>query len=326
MSWSESERAVFTIAAGKPFYLNMACALARSFKLWHRDNGLRFFLATDVKREKLPRDLQDIEIIALEPGQYGKGFSPKLHLDKIAPAARSLFVDADCLCVGTLEEAFESFQGHPVSVIGREISDGAWFGDVSAVCRKFNVPAMPKFNGGVYYLEKGGMCSRVYQTARELEPRYDEIGFTRLRGHPNDELLVSLAMAIHGQKPIPEKGDIMNSLLAGPGGVEIDVFKGNTLLKNPKGHPKHNPWYELEQMRPKLVHFLGTDIASYPYRQEQIRLRLVLEKNWPVWVATFWSKFTFSWLWLVRERFKGLLRPIYHKMFGPRAVQNSSRC
>jgi hypothetical protein len=185
---------------------------------------------------------------------------------------------------------------------------------------------MPKFNGGVYYLEKGGMCSRVYQTARELEPRYDEIGFARLRGHPNDELLVSLAMAIHGQKPIPEKGDIMNSLLAGPGGVEIDVFKGHALLKNPKSHRQHNPWYELDEMRPRLVHFLGSDISTYPYRQEVIRLKLVCEKGWPVWAATLWIKLTFSWPWLVREKLKNLLRPLYHATFGPRAVQNSNRC
>lgn len=316
------ERAVFTIAIGKPLYLEMAFALARSFRLWHRDNGIRFFLATDAKREALPKDMQDVEIIALQPGQYGKGFSPKLHLDKIAPAERSLFVDADCLCVGSLVKAFESFQGHPVSVVGREISDGAWFGDVATVCRKFYVPAMPKFNGGVYYLEKGEICDRVYQTAGELEPRYDGIGFQRLRGCPNDEVLISLAMAIHGQKPIPEKGDIMNSLLAGPGGVEIDVFKGHALLKNPKGHPKHNPWYELEETRPRLVHFLGTEIASYPYRQEQIRLQLVCEKHWLVWAATLWSKFTFSWPWLVREKFKNLLRPLYHATFGPRKVRS----
>ena len=132
-------------------------------------------------------------------------------------------------------------------------------------------------------------------------------------------------MALHGQKPIPEKGDIMNSLLAGPGGLELDVFKGIARLKNPTSHPRHNPWYELEELRPRLVHFLGTDILTHPYRQEVIRLKLVCGKGWPVWSATLWTKLVFSWPWLFREKFKNTFRPLYHAMFGRRAVPKSSR-
>lgn len=318
-----SKRAVFTIAVGNPVYLQMAFALARSFRLWHRHSDIHFFLATDAARESLPRDLEALEIISLAPGQYGEGFSPKLHLDQLAPAEHSLFVDADCLCVGSLEKVFEIFQGRPVSVIGREISKGEWFGDVMSVCHRFTLSALPRFNGGLYYLEQGEACSRVYQTARELEPRYDEIGFTRLRGHANDELLVSLAMALHAQKPIPDKGDIMNSLLAGPGGVEIDVFNGNALLKNPKTHPNHNPWYQMEEMRPKIVHFLGTDISTYPYRREVIRLQMVCEKKWPLFAASLWASIVFSWPWKFRQTVKYYLRPLYRVFFGNRKVKSA---
>jgi hypothetical protein len=317
------QNAVFTIAVGKPLYLRMACALARSFRLWHCGSDIGFFLATDADRTSLPADLSDLNIIPLEPGQYGSGFSAKIHLDKIAPADQSLFVDADCFCVGSLAQAFAAFRGHSVSVIGREISNGEWAGDVEAICRKFSIPAMPRFNGGVYYLERGKVCERVYETARKLETRYDEIGFVRLRGHPNDEVLVSLAMALHGQKPIPEQGDIMNSLLAGPAGLELDVFKGHALLRNPKGHPRHNPWYKLEEMRPKLVHFLGSDINDHPYRREEMRLELVFSKGWPRWLATLRAKLFFSVPWLMRSKCKDLLRPTYHFLFGPRAVRSS---
>jgi|ERR1035438_4547050 hypothetical protein len=316
------KNAVFTVAVGKRLYLRMAFAMARSFRLWHRDNGIEFFLATDADRASLPTDLSDLKIIPLKPAQYGHGFSPKIHLDKIAPAEKSLFIDADCLCVGSLEQAFADFRGHSVSVIGREISNGEWYGDVATICRKFNIPAMPRFNGGIYYLERGSTCERVYQTARELEARYDEIGFVRLRGHPNDEVLVSLAMALHGEKPIVERGDIMNSLLAGPAGLEIDVLNGEALLRNPKGHPRHNPWYELDEMRPKLVHFLGSDINDYPYRQEEMRLDLVCSKGWPRWLATLWAKLSFSLPSLLWSKCKDILRPTYHVLFGPRVVRS----
>src|ERR1700732_3682526 len=123
------KNAVFTVAVGKRLYLRMACALARSFRLWNCDNGIEFVLATDANRASLPAEWSDLKVIPLSPGQYGQGFSPKIHLDKIAPADRSLFVDADCLCVGSLEQAFAEFQGHSVSVIGREIRNGACYGE-----------------------------------------------------------------------------------------------------------------------------------------------------------------------------------------------------
>src|ERR1700756_1550476 len=100
--------AVFTIAVGKPLYLRMAFVLARSFRLWNYGGDIGFFLATDADRGSLPADLMDINIIPLKPGQYGRGFSPKLHLDKIAPLDHSLFVDADCLCAGSLAQAFSA--------------------------------------------------------------------------------------------------------------------------------------------------------------------------------------------------------------------------
>ena len=96
--------AAFTIAVGKPIYLEMACALARSFRLWHRGD-IVFFLATDAGACALPKDLRDLPLIPLAPGQYGRGFTPKLFLDKIAPADHSMFIDADCLCVGELQPA-----------------------------------------------------------------------------------------------------------------------------------------------------------------------------------------------------------------------------
>ena len=125
------------------------------------------------------------------------------------------------------------------------------------------------------------------------------------------------------KNPSRNSGDIMNSLLAGPAGLELDVFKGHALLRNPKGHPRHNPWYKLEEMRPKLVHFLGSDINDHPYRREEMRLELVFSKGWPRWLATLRAKLFFSVPWLMRSKCKDLLRPTYHFFFGPRTVRSS---
>lgn len=317
------QKSVFTIAIRNKQYLEMAFALARSFFIWNKETNVKFYIATDAHRKNIPNDLNFISIIPANPITLGEGFSPKLFLDELAPTHNAMFVDADCLCVGSLEKAFLAFAGHSVSVIGADIYGGEWFGNFGDILKQFGLSKAPKFNGGVYYLEKGKLCTQVFGTARELKKNYDSIGFRRLRGHPNDEVLLSIAMAMHGQEAIPDNGDIMNSLLAGPGGVEIDVFKGHSLLKNPKSHSCYNSAYKLEEMRPKLVHFLGTDISTYPYRHEIIRLQMVCEKKWPLLAATLWASFVFSWPWKLRRGLKYMLRPIYRIFFGVRKVKST---
>jgi len=319
------KKLVLTIATGKPIYIQMAVNLARSFKLWHKDSSIKFAIATDQK-SLIPTDLADIQIIELEPNQYGQGFSPKLHLDKISSADRTLFIDADCLCVGSLESVFERFTGHPVSVIGGIISEGEWFGNITSVCKQFNLQSLPKFNGGVYYFEKGEISDRVYQTARELEPQYDEIGLVRLRNRPNDELLMAIAMATHHQTPIPDDGSIMGDPQCCQGSLSIDVLRGKSRLINPPApHPKHQAWYPFKEVNPVIVHFLGHHTTVYPYRREELRLQLTSQNKWNIWVVDMWSSIVCSIPLLTKSLIKDLYRPIYHQLFGSRKVSTSER-
>lgn len=318
------EKAVLTLATGKPIYIQMAINLARSFKWWHKHSSIRFVLATDQK-QLIPPDLQDIEIIELQPGQYGQGFSPKLHLDKLAPAAKTLFVDADCLCVGSLESVFDRFANRAVSVVGTTISEGEWFGNVAAICERFAVTALPKFNGGVYYMEKGEISDRVYATARELEPQYDEIGLLRLRDRPNDELLMAIAMALHNCTPIPDDGSILSDPQACPGGVFLDVLRGGSRLINPPPpNPLHQPWYPFTEVNPVLVHFLGHHATVYPYKREELRLAFTA-RNWSMLAADAAANLLYSTPYLSKTALKKALRPAYRQLFGVRAIPSSSR-
>ena len=51
------EKAVITLATGKDIYINMAVNLARSFKRWHSDSSIEFFLATD-QVNLIPEDIE----------------------------------------------------------------------------------------------------------------------------------------------------------------------------------------------------------------------------------------------------------------------------
>lgn len=319
------QRNVLTIATGKPLYLNLAVNLARSFYYWNKDENIGFYLATDMP-DQLPADVKPyINLIVLKKGELGEGFSPKLHLDKLAPAGHTLFIDSDCLIYGKLARVFELFKGHAVSVIGNHVSEGEWFGDTAAICKKIGVGSIPKFNGGIYYLEKGDKATQVYQKARELETQYDEIGFIRLRGRPNDEVIMALAMAFNNQMPIPDDGTIMSDPQACRGKYHIDVIKGETNLVNlPPPHKLHQSWYPFHTVSPLVVHFLGYYTLHYPYKLDTYKLKKLAESNLNLWNMAY-GRLSIEYSERFKEFLKDVLRPIFHSLFGARRVKQSER-
>jgi hypothetical protein len=219
---------------------------------------------------------------------------------------------------------FDALRGYPVGVVGRRISEGEWFGDISRITSKLGIDGMPRFNGGIYYLERGQMCTDVYNTARKLRSDYDELGFVRLRGSENDEVLMSSALALHGVPSLVEDGTIMHTVMEAPGGVEIDTLSGKAILHNPKDHPNHFSWMPLERMEPAIVHFLGADPSDHPYRTEIRKLKLVARGR-RAWVARSEAWLTSALPWLIARAARNGLRPVYHAVFGVRSVGRSVR-
>lgn len=317
-------RAAFTIAVGKPIFIKMAVALARSFCRWNASNNVGFTLYTDRPISERPADLKNIDWVEIRSNEFGTGFAPKLNLDKLAPAKQSLFIDADCLCVRSLLETFETFQGKSVSVSGRNITSGDWFGDTRQICRTLGVVSMPRFNGGIYYLEPGDQCTRVFDTARRLAVSYDDLGFLRLRGFENDEVLMSAAMALHGQAPIEENGRIMHTAAEAPGGIYVDVLKGVAVLLNPRNHPRHFDWMHLERMEPAIVHFLGSNADEPPYSSEILALGLAA-RGVPFSLIRAYKLLACDMPYYTQHQIKAALRPLFHRVFGPRKVRGTLR-
>lgn len=319
------DRAVLTLAVGKDLYFEMACNLARSFLWWHRASDIKFVLATDSRRS-MPSDLNGVRVIRLEPGQYGRGFSPKLHMDKLSPAAETLFVDADCLCAANLESVFDRFGAWDVSVIGREETDGEFFGDIATRCRTVGLPWVPRFVGGIYYFKRNAASAEVFRTARELETRYDDLGLLRLRGMPNEEPLIGMAMALADQHPIPEDGTIKAEPMFFSGRTELDVLRGTARLFNVPGRARpYLHWRLPEESRPLIVHFNDSFAEHPPYTTEAMKLEKVMRKGWPVSAASLyaWTRCTLPFV--VVKEIKDTLRPYYHALFGPLPVKRSAR-
>ena len=318
-------RTVLTIATGKDLYLQLAINLARSFFLWHTEGSINFKIVTD-SVTPLPADLVNkIQLQLVQPGELGESFSSKLYLDKLANEGQTVFIDSDCLIFGNLLTVFEDFKGHDVSVIGGYISEGEWFGDIASICKKFNVPHIPKFNGGIYYIEKGHKATEVYSTARELEKRYTEIGFVKLRDKPNDELLMGLAMQLHGQTPVTDDSTIMSDPQACPGPYQIDVINGKALLINPPAPDlRHQSWYPFHEVRPLVFHFLGYYTMHYPYRREVYLLKKACSGKLSVADRVI-AKLTIEYPERLKQTLKNTFRGIYRAVFGVRRIKPSQR-
>jgi hypothetical protein len=307
-------------------YVDMAFVLARSYVFWNRDSGISFYLFTDIEFE-LPRELQGhVEVRRMPPGALGTGFSPKLHLDKIAPAQQTMFIDADCMVMGPLGPIFDRFAGRPVSVFGERLTKGLWWGDVEAILRRIGRPTMTGFNGGLYYVEPGERANAVYARARELEGLYDEWGLARLRGRPNDEVLMSIAMAEANLEPVDDDGTIMVPYNSYPIFRELDVFAGRCAMENPPPENKlHARTAPVRTVHPVIPHFVDTYTHHWRYLAEAERLRLHMQSGIPRWLArivTFVSISIPGWL---KMNGKEWLRPFYRALFGVRAVKANER-
>lgn len=315
---------VITLALGRHFYLDLAINLARSFLRFHEPEDIAFRIITD-RDDPLPHDLRGCERIRVNPGQFGVGFGPKLHLDQLAPGGPTLFLDSDILLYAPLDPLLAALAGKTVATIGWEISTGEWFGDVAHLCARLEVPAIPKFNGGIYYLETGSAAAAVYETAREIAGRYDELGLIRLRGHPNDELVMAGAMARHRLHPLPDDGSWMADPMACPGPLKLNVLRGRRLLINPPPpSPRHQPWNPFHQQSPALVHFLGEHALNHPYRAEALRLFLAA-KGVPCSMADLIARLGILWPGNCLATAKATLRPLFHTTLGPRPIHTSPR-
>lgn len=312
-------RAVLTLAMGPSLYLELACNLARSFLHWHGDGAISFQIVTDRPAE-LPPDLRDVKLLVVSPGRFGSGFSPKLWLDQLVSSGENLFIDSDCLCFGRLDAVFDRLSHQPVTVIGEERTSGQFFGDIPALRQALNLPWVPVFVGCVYYVAKGDAASAVYAEARRLEAGYDQLGLVRLRGVPNEEPLMALAMARHGLRPVADDGTIKADAMCYRRIRRLDVLKGEAAMDRPLSDKSL-----AAEAHPVLIHFNSYYTEGPDYRRECARLRWVRLHGWPAGIATVAALLRYDLPLRSWNLLKNLLRPLHRRLFGSRSVRSSLR-
>jgi hypothetical protein len=314
-------RSVITIAVGKPYYLNLAENLLKSFLLWNSNNEIQFLLLTDNARffNKYNANSK-VSIQQINLSETDKSFTSKFKLFELAIASDNLFIDCDCLIYKDISYIFEAFKRSSFSAVGNDIADGDFFCNVKNALDYFNLRAMPKFVGSVYYFKKDFKAKRIFKTAEELKKRYDELGFVRLRGKENEEPLFAVALAMEGETLLPNKGTIKADMMYYKK-IACNVLNGKAIVSKPILDIAGGEMIP-DNACPAILHFNGSFSEGYHYKSESFRLRY---NSYNVHAVNALSFINFKVSDTIKSGFKNCFRPVYRFIWGYRKIGKSNR-
>jgi hypothetical protein len=281
---------IITIAAGEKRYTDMAKMLAIS--LIKTNPYIKRAIVSDADEQEL-EGLYDIFIPYNK--SYGTGLRQKLNLDKYSPFEETLFIDADCLVVKPLQQMLDVCRKHPFVVFGGQINKGEWYMDVAAMCRHFNLPSIPLFNGGTYYFNNKTIAQNIYGTARRLANSYETLGFIKINSSINEEPLVAVAMALNNIDAVDDKGIGMRTPIGINGPLNVNVFKEECYFDK-----------EDEMVYPAILHFAGSYSVAFHYRRETARLKLLHKLSFlnsslvSFWVGLYFNMSYGAWVFCKR--------------------------
>ena len=282
---ADKTRGILTIAHGKPRYLRMARNLALSLKQHAPD--MPRAVVTDAP-EGYFEGYYDV-IIPHDPS-YGRNVEQKLHLDLYSPFQQTLFIDADSLLCGSLHPIFDQYRGKTFITPGFEyISPGSrdthWKVNFDKVFQAYPISKLPKFNGGIYYFEAGENSRKFFETARGLLVKTQDLEIEDFRGNgPPDEVLFSIAMAIHELDTQFDEGKFMRTLFGLSGKLRLDTIHGGCRFK------KNGEW-----VTPAIMHFASFGACHPAYARECLRLRAHHARH-VVRKVLLWGAIPFRWI------------------------------
>ena len=200
MSHIFGPRGFVTIATGDIRYYKIARNLLISYRRF-ASKGYPFAIICDRETELIKEF--DHHIIIDDPSN---NYMDKLKLFRELPFEETIFIDADCLAYGNLDEWWDLFhEADDFSLFGFAYSDlscgKGWFSPDGMGKYRDEISFIPSFNGGVYYLRNTAKCEKVFEIANECARHYSDYHF---RGFikPADEPVLALAMAVLDCKPI----------------------------------------------------------------------------------------------------------------------------
>lgn len=191
-----------TIATGREEYYRIASNLLRSYRMFCK-TPLPFAILAD-KENTYTEGFDDVIIF---PERANNSYLDKLSLGEYLPYDINIFIDADCLAYGDLNQLFDYFENaDDFSCFGRVLpldDKTGWFEYENLGELKKKVSYVVGLHGGIYYMRKGNLCRKIFEDARRFVKDYPKFKFRGKFDTPGDEPLVALSMAVNGCRPIP---------------------------------------------------------------------------------------------------------------------------
>lgn len=254
------------LASGPPHYLDMAANLAASIKVM--DPSRPICVARDVT-EPLPPDLRHLfdDVAVLRPDPAYSGFMNKLRVHGIAPYARTMLVDADCLLVKRdvgryWDQAAKSY----FTITGGKRTTGEWKGaDIAALLRQEGAPYLIQMNSGVFCYDDSAEAASFFaglQAFYLARRKHLAVGLHRGQRTQTDEIYIGLYMGLRGMdtgssERIGDESWMVSTWRAF--GMHFEPARGVSVIRKPRraiaGVP--HPFGGWDKLSPTFAHFIG---------------------------------------------------------------------
>ena len=256
-------RGFVTIATGQERYFDIARNLLHSYRMFASEKS-SFAIICD-KKNSYTEEFDDV--IVLEKAYCN--YLDKLQLYDYLPYDETIFIDADSLAYGDLDEWWKIFkEADDFSLFGyawTDLNSGrGWFVPSGLKEYQNQVTFIPDFNGGIYYIRKSEKCKEVFRLANFFAEHFSDYQFNGFTT-PADEPCFALAMAVKNCHPL----DILEGgLVFAPSRKQIDID-----ITIPKAVYYKNVG---QQYRVNLIHWSNyrTKLALYKFEVEKINLLL----------------------------------------------------
>lgn len=199
-------RGFVTIATGAERYFDIARNLLWSYRQFASEK-YPFAIICDRENE-YTSEFDDVILLKEAHCNY----LDKLQLYDYLPYDETIFIDADSLAYGNLDEWWDIFKdADDFSLFGYAWTDlksgRGWFVPDGMGEFKDKITFIPDFNGGIYYMQRSEKCRKVFELANYFAEHFGEYtvnGFDSAA----DEPCLALAMAVEQCMPldIKEKG------------------------------------------------------------------------------------------------------------------------
>ena len=214
----------FTVATGDEHYYRIARNLLRSYRHFTKA-PLPFAILADRENE-YTREF-DRTILLDKPTN---SYLDKLKLYECLPYDISVFIDADCLAYGDLNEIFDHFrEADDFCCYGRVLpldDKTGWFNYEDLGSLQNKVSYCVGLHGGIYYIRRSEKAAAVFETARQIAADYQKYNFKGRFSTPGDEPIIALSMALNGCRPIPFRPEGICCYWEHENGMDLDVRFG----------------------------------------------------------------------------------------------------